>query len=294
MKKIILSFLILIGMPVCANELVEDYFDIASNYCTYGQYKDAMIYVDKIIQLEPSNVEAKELKNTLLRIMNPNIESYLSTVNKNLQEAEYYKNIGDKAAQVTKLASAQNDFWSNYLLAELYRDSNDFQNSISYYQKAISLKPAYSQSYLGLAKAYIGLKDYPNAISSLDKYLEYNKNSDIAYAMRSDAKLNMNYILEAEEDIKNALAIEENLTYLLTEAKILYYKGRYEIAKKKLTLLSANLQTSEVYKYMGLCDYAQGDYPSALLNLDKAIILSDEDKTLFSTYNDIKMMLDKK
>ena len=98
---------------------------------------------------------------------------------------------------------------------------------------------------------------------------------------------------EAEEDIQKALNIEENIAYLLIEAKILYYKGDYDNAKEKLNLLSRNVQTSEVYKYIGLCDYAQNNLPSALLNIDKAIILSDDDKTLNSTYNEIKSILDK-
>lgn len=76
------------------------------------------------------------------------------------------------------------------------------------------------------------------------------------------------------------------------EAKILYHKGSYNDARDKFNLLSRNVQTSEVYKYLGLCDYALNNYASALLNLDKAIILSDDDKTLNSTYNEIKTKLD--
>ena len=34
------------------------------------------------------------------------------------------------------------------------------------------------------------------------------------------------------------------------------------------------------------------DYRSALLNIDKAIILSDDDEYLESKYNEIKMMLE--
>ena len=79
----------------------------------------------------------------------------------------------------------------------------------------------------------------------------------------------------------------------MIEAKILYYKGEYDDAREKLNILSRNVQTSEVYKFLGLCDYAQKDYRNALLNLDKAIILSDDDKTLNSTYNEIKQILDK-
>ena len=294
MKKFILLVLIFPMLGVCASEITEDYIDIATNYCTYGKYSDAINYVDKVLKLEPYNNEAKELKNTLLRITNPNIQSYLTSTSQTLNQAQSYKNKGNKAAQTQVLSSMPNDYWANYFLAELNRNDNNFDNAIFYYRKSIELKPNYSQSYLGLGKTYLNHKEFQNAVDMFSKYLTYNKNSDIAYALRADAYLNMNYIVEAEEDIKQALKIEENISYLLIEAKILYYKGNYDEARQKLNILSRNVQTSEVYKYLGLCDYAQNDYRNALLNLDKAIILSDDDKELNSTYNNVKMMLDRK
>lgn len=293
MKKVLLLFLIFLSIPVCANELTEDYLDIAVNYSTYGKYNDAIVYLDKILKIEPYNSEAKELKNTLLRVMNPEIQSYLTSTNQNLSNAFAYKKVGNRKKQLDVLSSMPNDFWANYFLAEYYRE-NDLDKSIFYYQKAIELKPNFSQSYLGLAKAYLDGKQFQKSVDMLNKYLAYNPNSDIAYALRADAYMNMNYLSDAYDDIKKALKIEENISYLLIEAKILYYKGDYDDAREKLNLLSRNVQTSEVYKLMGLCDYAQKDYKSALLNLDKAIILSEDDKTLNSTYNNIKQMLDKK
>lgn len=44
---------------------------------------------------------------------------------------------------------------------------------------------------------------------------------------------------------------------------------------------------------MGLCDYAMGDYMSALMNIDKAFILSDDDEYLQNKYNEIKEILEK-
>ncbi len=293
MKKVLLLLIMFLCIPAGANELIEDYLDIATNYCTYGRYNDAIVYIDKILQAEPNNTEAKELKNTLLRIMNPEIQSYLTSTNPNLQKAFSFKKSGNRKKQVEALSAIPNDFWANYFLAEYYRENN-LEKSIYHYQKAIELKPNYSQSYLGLGKAYIDNKQFQNAVDTLNKYLTYNKHSDIAYALRADAYLNMNYLNDAYDDIKKALKIEENISYLLIEAKILYYKGNYDDAREKLNLLSRNVQTSEVYKLIGLCDYAQKDYKSALLNLDKAIILSDDDKTLNSTYNNIKQMLDKR
>jgi len=291
MKKFILLFLIFPCLLVSANEITEDYIDIATNYCTYGKYNDALNYLDKVLKIEPYNNDAKELKNTLLRIMNPSVKSYLTSTDANLNKAFSLKKSGNRMEELQVLASS-NDFWSNYFLAEYYCDNNDFQNAINYYQKAIELKPNYSQSYLGLGKAYLNSKEFTKAIDTFTKYLSYNKNSDIAYAMRAEANMNMNYIIEAEDDIKKALEIEENITYLLIQAKILYYKGDYDNSRQLLNLLSRNIQTSEVYKFIGLCDYAQNDYKNAFLNFDKAIILSDDDKELNSTYNNLKKMLD--
>ena len=293
MKKFILLCLIFPCLAVCANEVTEDYFDIASDYATYGKYSDAMIYVDKILQIEPNNADAKDLKNTLIRVTNPNAKSYLTYNDKTIQQAQQYKKQGERNKQISTLASATNDFWSIFLLAQYYRDNGDYNNAISYFQKATNLKPDYSQNYLGLAQCYSKMGDYKNAVNNLNKYIGYNQNSDIAYALRANANLNLNSLSEAEDDIKRALEIEENISYLLIEAKILYYKGNYDDAREKLNLLSRNIQTSEVYKYLGLCDYAQNNLTSALLNIDKAIILSDDDKELNSTYNDIKATLDK-
>lgn len=293
MKKFILLCLIFPCLAVCANEVTEDYFDIASDYATYGKYSDAMIYVDKILQIEPNNADAKDLKNTLIRVTNPNAKSYLTYNDKTIQQAQQYKKQGERNKQISTLASATNDFWSIFLLAQYYRDNGDYNNAISYFQKATNLKPDYSQNYLGLAQCYSEMGDYKNAVNNLNKYIGYNQNSDIAYALRANTNLNLNSLSEAEDDIKRALEIEENISYLLIEAKILYYKGNYDDAREKLNLLSRNIQTSEVYKYLGLCDYAQNNLTSALLNIDKAIILSDDDKELNSTYNNIKATLDK-
>ena len=43
-----------------------------------------------------------------------------------------------------------------------------------------------------------------------------------------------------------------------------------------------------IYKFLGFSYYATGDLNNALLNLDKAILLSNDDKELQSKYNEIK------
>lgn len=235
MKKLLLFVFILSGISVYASEITEDYLDMASNYCIYGQYNEAMNYLNKISEIEPSNLEVQNLKSILFRAEHPN------TYNKN-----------------TTIIGQNN-----------------------------------SHTSLAAAKVNLYQKNYQNAIEILNKYILLNKNSAIAYALRAEAYMNLNKLQEAHNDITKALQIEENIPYLLIEAKILYYSGKYEDAKIKFNQLAKNVQTSEVYKFLGMCEYAENNYVQALLNIDKAIILSDDDKSLNSTYNSIKQMLDK-
>ncbi|MFQ8625960.1 MAG: tetratricopeptide repeat protein [Candidatus Gastranaerophilaceae bacterium] len=291
MKKLLLLSLIFPCIAVSASEITEDYLDIATNYCIYGKYSDASVYLDRILQLEPNNAEVKDLKiqSQELPAAAQNLTFQLQT---KIYNRQCYIKTGEYSKEISTLSASSESFWSCYFLAEYYRKNNDLKNAMTYYQKAASLKPNYSQTYLGIAQVQAANKDYAGAIQTLNKYQTYNKESDLAYALKAEANLNMNNISEAETNIKKALEIEENITYLLLEAKILYHKGSYNDARDKFNLLSRNVQTSEVYKYLGLCDYALNNYASALLNLDKAIILSDDDKTLNSTYNEIKTKLD--
>lgn len=293
MKKLLLTFLLFPCLFVQANEVIEDYLDIASDYCIHGNYQDAIVYLDKIIQLEPSNAEFIELKNILTRNSNPISKSYLSTQDNNIKQALEYKKLGDKEKEISVLSNS-NTYWANFFLGDYYKQNKNYDKALFYYQKAENLKPNFAQTYLGFADIYFEKKDFAKAIEYLDKYLKYNPNSDIAYAKKADVYLNLNNMIEAENNIKKAISIDENITYLLLQAKILYHKGSYYDAREEFNLLTRNIQTSEVYKYLGLCDYKLHDLPNALLNLNKAIILSDDDKDLISAYNEVKTELEKR
>lgn len=72
----------------------------------------------------------------------------------------------------------------------------------------------------------------------------------------------------------------------------MYKLGKYDESKKLFSSLLSDIQTSKIYEYMSLCDYALKNYRSALMNLDKAIILSNDDVYLENKYNEIKEILE--
>lgn len=121
MKKLLLLSLIFPCIAVSANEITEDYLDIATNYCIYGKYSDANVYLDRILQIEPNNSDVKELKNTISRVTNSNTKSYLSASDKTIQQAVSYKKQGNLQKQLSTLSSDSRQFLVLLFLAEYYR-----------------------------------------------------------------------------------------------------------------------------------------------------------------------------
>ena len=98
---------------------------------------------------------------------------------------------------------------------------------------------------------------------------------------------------DALSDILTAIALENSVDNRFLEGKILYNMKRYQQAKDKLEKLTSDIQTAEIYKYIGLCYDGLGNYNEALNNLDKSILLFDDDKTVNSKYNEIKAKIGK-
>jgi tetratricopeptide (TPR) repeat protein len=78
----------------------------------------------------------------------------------------------------------------------------------------------------------------------------------------------------------------------MLQGQILYEKGYYVQAKNIFESLKVTVQTSELYEYIGLCEYKLNNYAEALNNIDKAIILRDDVQRLDSLYNEIKVKIE--
>jgi tetratricopeptide (TPR) repeat protein len=267
MKKL-LVFLLLFS--VChANEMTDDYMDIAAGYALNGKYTDAINYIDKVLKIEPENKQAKKIKTDLERIINP------APVSDYDVQKEF-------TALIAILNANPDNAAANYQLAEIYRQNCNMQAAAARYQKAVKSLP---QAYLGMAECNLVLKDYPAALAAINSYLKIYPKSDFALAYRARINLAQAKCQVAQTDITAALALNDDLSYKFLEGKILFASGNYRMAKRKLEPLTKEIQTSEIYKYLGLCDYAMQNYTAALLSLDKAIILGDSG--LETTYNEV-------
>ncbi len=294
MRMLLLTglFFILLCPSVSANEIVEDYFDIATNYCIEGDYNEAVDYLDKILLIEPENKNVQDLRNGLRQIIQGKNTSFVLPKSNAVKQSIGFKASGDKEGELTAL-SGGTDYWSYYFLGLYYRQNKDYKQAINYFVKSVNSKPSFNQCYLDIAVCYFELKNFRQALTYLNQYLKVNRQDDFAYALKARCEANLNNNEEALSDILTAIALDNSLDNRFIEAKILYNMKRYQQAKDKLEKLTDDIQTAEIYKYIGLC-YAELENPTeALNNLEKSIILFDDDKTVNAKYNEIKLEIGK-
>lgn len=300
MKKNLLSaFLIfaLISVPVFASEIEDDYLDIAANYCVVGDYDSAMQYLDKILQINPNNKHASDLKNGLHHVINRDNKSFIDNVSPLVRQAMEYKRVGDETQEWNTLVKATEDsnaYLAYYYLGNFYRSKKEYKNALNAYNSASSFRGDFAPAYLGTAIVLYDMGQFQSVINPIDKYLSFNPDDDLAYAMKSRAEFELGMLYEAENDNNVALKINSCPEYQFDKAKILYRKGHYNESLNLFKKLLSDIQTSKIYEYMGLCEMALNNYTQALTNFDRAILLSNDDGYLEMKYNEVKSILENK
>ena len=299
MNKFLLS-LILITAVCCtnisfANEIEEDYLDIAADYCIAGDYNSAMEYLNKILLINPDNKQVSDLKKGLNHIIAQDKRSYVTNMNPLVTQAMEYKLAGSTAGEESALiqaSKANNAYLAYYYLGNFYRAKKDYLKALDSYNSAVSNRPDFAQAYLASAIVLHDIGNFQAVLNPIDKYLTFNPKDDFAYAVKSRAEFALGMLEQSRHDNDRALEINDCPEYQFDKAKILYKYEAFKDSKDLFTSLLNDIQTSKIYEYMALCDIGMGNYNSALLNLDKAIILSDDDEFLENKYNEVKEILE--
>ncbi len=295
MKRLLLTSFLFASLilPVTANEIIEDYMDIISNDCVLGDYADAVNYLDKIIQMTPNNQEYKKLKDLLYQLGTTDQKSFISGYNSQLDKAFNAKLAGDRVGEENALkeATSSGNFWAYSYLGDYFRENKRYQEAIDAYFKAYELQPSFTQALLAIAVCYLESGQYEMVNEPIRRFLYHNQQSDVAYAIRAKAYMMQNQLVDAETEIVTALALNNDIEYKLIHGIILTKRGNYQKAINILEELTKEVQTCDVYKYLGFSYLGLKDYNNAMLNMDKAIILSDDDNELKTKYNETKALI---
>lgn len=298
MKKSIITLLILLtGILVPAysdnNEIIEDYMDMASHNCLLGDYEDAVKYLDRILSLSPNDEETKKLKSLLYQLGTKNQKSFITGYIADLDKAMAYKRIGDNIheSNILQDATKGGNFWIYHYLGEFYRENKEYKAAADAYFTAYQLEPTFTQALLSIAICYLESGQYELVNEPIKRFLYFNQQCDLAYAIRAKAYMNLNQLNDAETEIVTAIALNDDIEYQLIHGIILYRKGNYTRAINILNKVSQEVQTSDVFKYLGLSYLGKKEYSNAMLNLDKAILLSNDDKELNQKYNETRALI---
>ncbi|MBR6098430.1 tetratricopeptide repeat protein [bacterium] len=297
-KSVILLLIILAGAftPAYAGseEVIEDYMDMASHNALIGDYEDAVKYLDKIIRLTPQNADSTlSLKSLLYQLGTKNQKSFITGYLPELDKSMTARLAGDRITEgnILQDATKGGNFWVYHYLGEFFRENKEYSAAIECYFRAYQMEPSFTQALLAMAICYLETGQYEMVNEPIKRFIYYNQQSDVAYAIRAKAYLNMNQYSDAETEIVTAMALNNDIEYQLIHGIILYRRGHYAKAINVLNDVAKEVQTSDVFKYLGLCYLAKKEYSNAMLNLDKAILLSDDDKELNEKYNETRALI---
>lgn len=296
MKKAFLfiaAFLVMTTTASFANEVTDDYMDIAASYAVSGNYATAEEYLNKILSLEPGNKDVANLKIFLQQAQKNNTPSAIVSSDSKLAQAQNALKTGNKQLQMQLLtqAASSGGYWQNMFAGHFFRKEKQFSKALQYYQNALNATTQSSAPLLYIGICYFEMKNYNEAYPILTQFIAYNQQESYAYAMRARVETELGRYNDAETDVVTAIALEDTIEYRYLEGLILFKRGNYKKAQTSLEKIASQIQTSDIYKFLGLSYYATGDLNNALLNLDKAIILSNDDMELKTKYNEIKSKL---
>jgi tetratricopeptide (TPR) repeat protein len=293
-----------------ANELTNDYLDIAANYIDSSDYDRALEYINLILIFDPENIEAKKLKTKIL----PPI-SGLSPQKKSTAESESNKIISESAPSGLKEIVYNSDYYNNkglefckkkdfdtaleyfyksiklnkrnYLaynnLAMTYWSKNNIPSAIKYFKKSNFLNREYTQPLVNLSQLYKQIGDEQKQFYYLSKAIKYNSNDYLAYYWMGEYYRTQNKYPEAIQNYKEVVKINSKFSQVYLSLAISFF----ETEEFNYTLLALS-QYQEFYPNADFAFFlraraniAMCRYSDAKTDIQKAILISNNDKYQF-------------
>lgn len=124
------------------------------------------------------------------------------------------------------------DPWLLYRIGESYFKEGNFEASLRYYTRAVSLAPFHLRFLSKLGQAYAANDELTAAISIYDRIIEANPNFSVAYNNRGFARVLLNDLESAEQDFLKALSHDPDEVQPMANLASLYLNtGRPHLAR---------------------------------------------------------------
>lgn len=163
----------------------------------------------------------------------------------------YVKDMFDKTYNKTKIAGGgeTDTEFHNYILKGInFAEEGKYNNAISEFTNALSIKPRHAETYFRRGSNYSNIKKYNEAISDFSKGIEYSSNPEVKaanYSQRSIAYFRLKYYENTIYNSNKAIEYNKNLNapYMI-RGTAFSLKKRYERAINDINRFIENDQTN--------------------------------------------------
>lgn len=166
------------------------------------------------------------------------------------------------------------DAWQAYNnLGYIYSESEQYEKAISYFDKAIAIKPLFSRSYFNRGVCKMKLEQYKAAIEDFDISIKNFPKNDQAYFNRGLAKYNSGDYEGTMKDYNITLKLNpRNANAYNNRGWLFFLQEKYDSASNDFNkAISLNPSFDMAYNNRGWLKFNQNDYKSALADFDKAL-----------------------
>ena len=309
MKRLGILLILLVSLiaPCYANELVDDYFDIAQNYLEVGDTTRALEYIDYVLMINPRCTKALQLKTRLLpQESNDDLSRAAMTISKqkNLSDlaildipktdklkiennSDYYNKQGkqfyineeyDSAIQIFfRAVSVDNKNYIAYNnLGMAYWMKNNLYSAEKYFKKAASISKTYPQPYINLALLYKQRGDLDKQYSYLKKALDVNPTNYWTYYLLGDYYTSIDDYPASIPYYVDAINLNSNFAPPYLALAIADFKtDKYEQSITTLkNYIEFNPNSDFAYSMLAKNYYILGDYLTAKKYIKTAIRLN--------------------
>ena len=222
----------------------EVYVNLAIAQGQQKDYEHALATLNTAKQKFPDNNEVKKAISSI---------SMQSTDSKLAQAADYFNNKDYQNAINEYLAIQPPTADAMLGAASAYQNLNDTDNAITYYKKALDLKPSDSDIAYYIGALYAEKTDFDNAKTYLEKSLKLNKDNSKASELLAYVESQANSAM-----LDNAISLYDNGK--LPESKNIL-----------LQLVNKDSKNAYAYYYLGMISDAENDKNTAINYYKKAI-----------------------
>jgi tetratricopeptide (TPR) repeat protein len=247
--------------------LIEKGIDLIYNQ---GNYTEAIKYFDKVLSIEPSNIDAIFYKGAAIGSSGKASEA-IPFIYKAIM-------LSDKALTVDP-----NDVDLLTIKGRSLNRLANYSEAIKYFDKVLAIEPnnEYALANKGLALSQLGESN--KAIKYYDKALAINPNFVYALSYKGDALSKLGNYSEAIKYYDKALHISPKYVSILKNKGNIYYKiGNYSEAIKYFDkVLAIEPNNVDALNHLGLSLYYQGNKNEALKYFDKALAINPTGINIF-------------